>query len=42
MPIIIRRHWTKRVNQLVAERNEYEEQKLQLQLRMAGVKKSNR
>ena len=42
MPIIIRRHWSKRVNQLVAERNEYEEQKLQLQLRMAGAKKPGR
>lgn len=40
MPIMIRRRWTKHVNRLVEERNEYEKEKLQLKLRLAGVKKT--
>jgi len=42
MPIMLRRHWVNRTNQLVAERNEYEAQKIEFQMKLAGHKKVNR
>jgi hypothetical protein len=39
---MLRRHWVNRTNQLVAERNEYEAQKIEFQMKLAGHKKVNR
>ena len=42
MPIMIRRHWIKRINKLVTEKQEYDQQMIEFQMKLAGHKKVNR